>query len=292
MSRRRIAVPLVIAAALGVAAVAIRAHDAAARRPSAARVSIRLDPNALDMRDLPVPVPLPRRHVFHGPDLRTPVPVLMYHAIGNPPAGAPYPELFVSAAGFRAQVAALAAAGYHAITLGRLWAAWHGRAPLPRKPIVLTFDDGYRGDYYHAMPALHRRGWPGVLNLLVANLHRRGWGVKTWMVRRMVAAGWEVDSHTLTHPDLTTVSAAQLWREVDRSRHVLQRLFHVPVDFFCYPAGAFDPQVEAAVRRAGYLAATSELPGPAEPAQGDALHRIRVNGGETPAQLLQSLTTP
>lgn len=289
MSGRRIAVSLIVVALLAGAGAAVYARAATAHRHVAHRVPV--DRNALAMRDVPVPVPIPH-HAFYGPHLRTPVPVLMYHAIGRPPVGAPYPELFVSAAGFRAQMAALARAGYHPITLGHAWAAWHGRAPLPPRPVVLTFDDGYRGDYYHAMPVLHRRGWPGVLNLLVANLHRRGWGLKTRMVRRMVAAGWEVDSHTLTHPDLTTVSSTRLRREVHRSRVVLQRLFHVPVDFFCYPAGAFDPQVEAAVRRAGYLAATSELPGPALPTQGEALHRIRVNGSETPAELLRSLTSP
>ena len=138
----------------------------------------------------------------------------MYHAIGIPPAGAPYPELFVSRRTLPRADAALAAAGYHAVTLGQVWRAWHGRAPLPPKPIVLSFDDGYRGDFGAAMPVLRRRGWPAVLDLLVANLHRHGWGLKTWMVRRMVACGWEVDSHTLTHPDLTTVSPARLWREV------------------------------------------------------------------------------
>src|SRR5207237_763339 len=157
----------------------------------------------------------------HTRAVRTPVPILMYHAIGTPPAGAPYPSLFVSAQLFRAQVRAIRHAGYHAVTLNQVWGAWHGRARLPHKPIVLSFDDGYRGDYGVAMPTLHRLGWPGVLNLLVANLHRRGWGIKTWMVRRMIRDGWEVDSHTLTHPALTTLSAAQLWREVHVSRVVL-----------------------------------------------------------------------
>jgi peptidoglycan/xylan/chitin deacetylase (PgdA/CDA1 family) len=290
MSRRRIAYALVIAAALAGAGVALATHNAPAHRQLAVRAPVNRD--VLDMRDVPVPVPLARGHRYRGPALRTPVPVLMYHVIGTPPAGAPFPGLFVSETNFRAQMAALARAGYHPITLGHAWAAWHGRAPLPRRPVVLTFDDGYRGDFSRAMPVLRGHGWPGVLNLLVANLHRPGWGLETWMVRRMIANGWEVDSHTLTHPDLTTVSSAQLWDQVHGSRVVLRRLFHVPVDFFCYPAGAFDPQVEADVRRAGYLAATTELPGPALPSQGDALHRIRVNGGETPAELLRSLTSP
>ncbi len=284
MSGRRIVFVVVAAVAAGGAAMAVSGHAAAAHRSW----PVRMDTDALEMRDVPVAVPLPPAR-FHGPRLRTPVPVLMYHAIGVPPPGAPYPELFVSRGLFRAQVRALAAAGYHAVTLDHVWRAWHGRAALPRRPVVLSFDDGYRGDYGAAMPDLRRRGWPGVLNLLVANLHRRGWGLKTWMVRRMVRDGWEVDSHTLTHPDLVTVSPAQLRREVAHSRAVLRRLFGVPVDFFCYPSGVFDAAVIAAVRRAGYLGATTTLPGLALPSQPDTLRRVRVDGGEPPAALLQAI---
>jgi peptidoglycan/xylan/chitin deacetylase (PgdA/CDA1 family) len=279
---RRIVYWVVAAAAVSGAAVVLSTHATAAHR------ALRTTPEqqALEMRDLPVPVPLPQRR-FHGPALRTPVPVLMYHVIGTPPASAPYPELFVSRQLFAAQIAALARAGYHPVTLDRAWQAWHGRATLPPRPIVLSFDDGYHGDFGAAMPILRRHGWAGVLNLLVANLHRHGWGLKTWMVQRMIARGWEVDSHTLTHPDLAAVSPAQLWREVHGSRVVLRRLFHVPVRFFCYPSGAFDAAVIAAVRRAGYLGATTEIPGLAARSQPYTLRRVRVNGGEAPTALVQ-----
>jgi len=282
---RRIAYSAVIAAAIGAAAVTGSARQATATHHVKAAPA---NPDALSMRDLPVPVPIPP-HRYRGPHLRTPVPVLMYHAVGTPPAGAPYPELFVSDHLFRDQVRALAGAGYHAVTLDRVWRAWHGRARLPARPIVLSFDDGYRGDFGVAMPALRRLGWPGVLNLLVANLHRRHWGLDTAMVRRMAANGWEIDSHTLTHPDLAAVSAARLWREVHRSRVVLHRLFGGPVSFFCYPSGEFDATVIAAVRRAGYLAATTTLPGLARPAQPFALRRIRVDGGEQASLLLATI---
>ena len=275
---------MVAAAAVSGTAEVLATHATAAHKPPQ-RVRVA---QALDVRDLPVPMPIPR-HVFHGPALHTPVPVLMYHVIGTPPPSAPYPELFVSRQVFAAQVAALARAGYQAITLDRMWQAWHGRATLPPRPIVLTFDDGYRGDYSQAMPALHRRGWPGVLNLLVANLHRHGWGLKTWMVQRMIRSGWEVDSHTLTHPNLTTVSPQQLWNEVHGARVVLRRLFHVPVRFFCYPSGAYDSAVIAAVRRAGYLGATTELPGLAQRSAPFTLARVRVDGGEAPAALIQTI---
>jgi peptidoglycan/xylan/chitin deacetylase (PgdA/CDA1 family) len=281
---RRIAVPLAAAAIVVAAAAALHGHDT----PIADRARhVPVLQSGFEMRDLPaaVSVSVPHRG-FHGPKVRTPVPVLMYHAIGPPPVGAPFPELFVAASLFRAQVAALAAAGYHAVTLDRVWQAWHGRAHLPRKPVVLSFDDGYHGDFGVAMPALRRHGWPAVLNLLVANLHRHDWGLRTWMVQRMVKNGWEIASHTLTHPDLRTLSSGQLWREVHGSRVVLQGLFHVPVDFFCYPYGDFDAAVIAAVRRTGYFGATTTLPGLAQPSQPDTLRRIRVDGGESPPSLL------
>jgi peptidoglycan/xylan/chitin deacetylase (PgdA/CDA1 family) len=281
---RRIVFWVVAAAAVSGGAAALTQHATAAHR-SAPRVR---EAQALDVRDLPVPVPIPH-HRFHGPALRTPVPVLMYHVIGTPPPSAPYPELFVSRPLFAAQIAALARAGYHAVTLDRVWRAWHGRAPLPPRPVVLTFDDGYRGDFGAAMPILRRHSWPGVLNLLVANLHRHGWGLKAWQVRRMIRNGWEVDSHTLTHPDLATLSPAQLWHEVHGSRAALRRLFHVPVRFFCYPAGAFDAAVIAAVRRAGYLGATTEIPGRAQRSRPYTLARIRVAGGEPPVELVRTI---
>jgi len=281
---RRIVFWVVAAAAMSGTAAVLATHATAAHGPPRPVPMAK----ALDMRDLPVPVPIPRQP-FHGPALRTPVPVLMYHVIGTPPASAPYPELFVSRHLFAAQVAALARAGYEAVTLDRVWRAWHGRATLPPRPIVLTFDDGYRGDFGAAMPILRRHRWPGVVNLLVANLHRHGWGLRAWKVRRMIANGWEVDSHTLTHPNLTTVSPQRLWHEVHGARVTLRRLFHVPVRFFCYPSGAYDRAVIAAVRRAGYLGATTELPGLAQRSAPFTLARVRVDGGEPPAALVQTI---
>jgi hypothetical protein len=280
--RRIVVFVVVAAAAVGGAAAVLATHARAAHQGRTPEEQV------LDERDLPVPVPIPRGP-FHGPPLRTPVPVLMYHVIGTPPPSAPYPELFVSRRLFAAQIAGLARAGYHAVTLDRVWRAWHGRAPLPPRPIVLSFDDGYRGDFGAAMPILRQRGWPGVLNLLVANLHRHGWGLRTWMVRRMIANGWELDSHTLTHPDLAAVSPARRRREVHGSRAALRRLFHVPVRFFCYPSGAFDAAVIRAVRRAGYLGATTEISGLARRSRPYTLARIRVEGGEPAAELVRTI---
>jgi peptidoglycan/xylan/chitin deacetylase (PgdA/CDA1 family) len=197
----------------------------------------------------------------------------MYHVIG-PATSTPYPALVVSTRDFAAQLRWLRSHGFHGVTLDHVYAHWHAGAPLPRKPIVLTFDDGYRGDVDVAMPLLRRMGWPGVLNLQIGNLIPA-------RVRRLIHAGWEIDSHTFTHPDLTTVDHARLVREVAGSRRWIRAEFHQPVLFFCYPDGRFDGRVLAEVRRTGYAGATTTIPGLASPRLGIyTLRRIRVERGE------------
>ncbi len=213
------------------------------------------------------------------------VPVLMYHVINDAPPGAPEPELWVPPQRFAAEVRALDGAGYRAVTLDRVLDAWQTGRPLPRKPIVLTFDDGYESQFTRALPLLRKLGWPAVLNLEWKNLGPNG--LPRAQVREMIRAGWELDSHTLTHPDLTTVGPDQLRRELVLSRRYLRRAFGVRVDAFCYPAGRYDAEVQAAVRAAGYRAATTTAPGLAAPDEDrTALPRIRVEATATPADVL------
>src|ERR671932_2230061 len=75
-----------------------------------------------------------------------PVPILMYHVIGVHPAGAPNAGLYVTARDFAAQVRWLARHRYHAVTLDRVYEYWRRGRPLPSRPVVLSFDDGYPGD--------------------------------------------------------------------------------------------------------------------------------------------------
>jgi peptidoglycan/xylan/chitin deacetylase (PgdA/CDA1 family) len=204
------------------------------------------------------------------------VPILTYHRVGSSPK-------------FARQVAALERRGYEAVTLGRVWQAWRGEASLPPRPVVLTFDDGYLSQYRTAARSLRARGWPGVLNLQVDRLGAPG-GLTRRQVRRMLADGWELDSHTLSHPDLTKVGAKRLRRELVGSREAIARQFGVTTNFLCLPYGHVDAAVKAAVRAAGYLAATTTRRGRAAPG-GDrfALPRISVSVRTKPAALLRRL---
>jgi len=202
----------------------------------------------------------------------------MYHVIGAPPAGAPYPELYVARRDLVRQVAWLARHRFHAVTLRQVYDYWRFGYWLPPHPVVLSFDDGYRGDYTAALPILARHHWVGVLNLAVHNEDGALW---PWEIRRLVANRWEIDAHTINHVDLTKLDPAGLRYEVLGSRQVIRRQFHVPVQFFCYPSGRFNSRVIAAVRAAGFLGATTVNYGPASPSDGwYTLNRMRIDGSD------------
>ena len=246
-------------------------------------------PKAEAKKSAPEPKPKPKPKIVSGPH-DSPVPILMYHVVSTPQPGAPYPDLYTPKSVFAAQMKALAHRGYHGVTLKQVYDYWKRGYALPSKPIVVSFDDGYLSHYTKAMPVLRALHWPGVLNLEIDNV--RPGDLTASQVRGLIAAGWEVDSHTLTHPDLRTVSDSQLRHELVDSRAYLHSHFHVPANFFCYPAGRYDSRVEAAVKAAGYRAATTTQPGYASPKSLFTLNRIRVDGADGVSGLLRNLANP
>ena len=215
-------------------------------------------------------------------DYRGPVPILMYHVIKAPTASTPMAELWTPAETFKATIELLKKEGYNGVTLDQVWQAWNGGPGLPAKPLVISFDDGYLSHTVTAKPILQAAGWPGVLNLEGKNIGKGG--LTTTQVEGLIAAGWEIDSHTLTHPDLTASDDASLKTELVDSRKLLQEKFNVPANFFCYPAGKNDARVRAAVEAAGYKGATTVEPGIASKSDNPyELPRIRVNGTDSAA---------
>jgi peptidoglycan/xylan/chitin deacetylase (PgdA/CDA1 family) len=202
-----------------------------------------------------------------------PVPILVYHDLGTPPASEPYPGLYVSDARFSTEMRWLDRHGYQAVTLDEVMRAWYRDGRLPARPIVITFDNGYVPQATFAPDVLSKYGWPGVLNEITQS------HLAPWRVRHLIAIGWEIDSHSVTHPDLTMLSASELRHQVFDSRRFLRRTFHIPVDSFCYPSNRYDAAVIAAVRAAGYTNALTENPGFATRADPFLLDRFEIEGG-------------
>jgi peptidoglycan/xylan/chitin deacetylase (PgdA/CDA1 family) len=275
---------LIAAAAATVAGVALAVVGLTRDSSDGARaLSLPTLPEGVTTLDPPV---LPAPKALHPTS--DPIPILMYHVVADPPANAPYPELYVSGADFARQISWLESDGFHAVTLRDAYLHWSFGRSIPTHPVVVTFDDGYHSQFATAAPVLRSHGWVGVLNLEVRNT-TRSWGLSEKQVKLLIADGWELAAHTLTHPDLTQLSPGDLQHEVAGSREALRRMFGERVDFFCYPAGRLDEKVVQAVRAAGYLGATTTAPGLATPADMFRLNRVRVDRSDGVAGLAAKL---
>ena len=210
------------------------------------------------------------------------VPILMYHYIRiNPRPGDRLGyNLSVTPQDFRAQMDWLADNDWHPITLTTLRSYFDGQ-PLPSKPIVLTFDDGYRDFYTTAFPILKAHHFPAVAYIVSGFI---GWPeryVTGPEVQEMDRGGIEIGSHTVSHPNLTKLSPESLQHEVGDAKVSLEALLGHPVLDFAYPVGGFDARVVKAVADQGYQSATTVIEGTAH-ASSDRFtwSRTRVSGGE------------
>jgi peptidoglycan/xylan/chitin deacetylase (PgdA/CDA1 family) len=289
LRRRRVRVALALIALVTIALVVVLASGSGdAHKPKPA--------GTLDGRNTAAAKASPNKRtrgergggVATGHPGATPVPILMYHVIAPPPAGAPFPGLYVTAAEFAAQMRALQRAGWTAVTLDQVSAYWRKGISLPHgKPIVVSFDNGYQSQYTRALPILRRLGWVGDENIQLTGLPPSQGGLGDDEIRALIAAGWELDTQGISHADLIALDAQQLHEQVATSRATIERRFHVPVNWFCYPSGHYDPSVIAAVKAAGYTGSTTVAPGWARPSEDPyRLHRLRVLGGTSPAALL------
>jgi peptidoglycan/xylan/chitin deacetylase (PgdA/CDA1 family) len=195
----------------------------------------------------------------------TDVLVLCYHAVSERwPA-----DLAVTPARLDAQVRFLLARGYRGATFQDAITA----PPTP-KTLAVTFDDGFRSTFERGVPVLSRLGVPAtifVVTDLVGAAEPMVWpGIDHWLrgpyeaelapiswseLRQLADAGWEVGSHTSTHPRLTDCDDASLERELRASRTRCEDRLGRPCRSIAYPFGDVDGRVVRAAADAGYSAA-------------------------------------
>lgn len=198
------------------------------------------------------PVPTPAWPV-QGPG-RIICPILLYHRIDT----SPYPSrYYVTPEDFESHMQMLHDWGYTSIPLSLLVQAITQGAPLPPRPVVLTFDDGDISVYTHAWPIMQKFGYTGVIYIVGNRLQADGY-MNAEQIRQLADAGWEVGSHSMSHADLTKVHGKDrntlVW-ETKQSRLDLEAAIGVPVKTFAYPFGLMDDAVGRAVKNAGYESA-------------------------------------
>jgi peptidoglycan/xylan/chitin deacetylase (PgdA/CDA1 family) len=219
---------------------------------------------------------LPRRL----PDREVVVPILMYHRINVSPPATPAitRRLTVHPSVFRRQMQWLRRHRYHTITQRELFLALIHRRPLPRKPILITFDDGYRDAFYRAAPVLSRLRMRATAYVITGRIVDGDRAFLSWgLIRGLERRGIEIGSHSVNHRGLTQLSDRELLRELVGSRRALERGLGHPVQWFAYPFGDYDARVERLARRAGYALAVTTEAGSVQSARRPlALRRLRI----------------
>jgi peptidoglycan/xylan/chitin deacetylase (PgdA/CDA1 family) len=190
-----------------------------------------------------------RRWLYHPPGELV-VPILLYHHVAAAETARRY---YVSPQDFEAQIGSLYDWGYTAIPLSLLVDALLNGAELPPRPVVITFDDGYRDVYQNALPVMQRYGYVGNLFVIVDQIGVGGY-LNARQIAELVAQGWELGSHSQTHANLRK-SGISLEKEVAGARDTLEALFDISVRSYSYPYGSATAAITKVVKDAGYQSA-------------------------------------
>jgi peptidoglycan/xylan/chitin deacetylase (PgdA/CDA1 family) len=208
------------------------------------------------------------------------VPILMYHRIDvlRPTLPAITRSLTVDPRDFARQMRWLHGHGYHTVTQAQLFAALERGSRLPAKPVLITFDDGYRDVLANAAPVLRRLGMKATAYVITSRISNGDVSFLTWpQLKQLEQDGVEIGSHTVHHAELPGLSDPAALQELIQSRRALEAHLDHPVQWFAYPAGRFDARSGTLVRQAGYvLAATTEAGSTQDARQPFALHRYEV----------------
>jgi peptidoglycan/xylan/chitin deacetylase (PgdA/CDA1 family) len=207
--------------------------------------------------------------------------VLTWHAVDERES-----VISVSPAVLREQVRALAQRGFRGISLAQAYAERETAGAFPARSAVLTFDDGYRSVNRHALPTLASSGFAATVFLAsgLVGLPAREAAARNpdldrdildWaQAAELLEAGWEIGSHTVTHPDLSRLDEAALERELGDSKTELEQRLQRPVRSLAYPYGRLNRRVRDAAARHYDHACTTRL---ALYAGGDPLRIDRID---------------
>ncbi len=197
------------------------------------------------------------------------VPVLMYHrVVDRPPTDSKF-NLYVTQAGLERQLLSLKRRGFEAVTFHDL-----SSRKLPRKPVFLTFDDGYEDHHRYLFPLLRKHGMKAVVYILGDRSHTFNfWDtpkgepevplLSPGQIREMAESGLvEFGAHSLNHARLTELNAQGKELEIAGSKKALEDFLGQPVVSFAYPYGSLDEESKKIVARAGYTFGVAVGSGP------------------------------
>ena len=198
------------------------------------------------------------------------IPILMYHKV-LPEAEDSQHKTYVTYEQFAQHMQFLAKHRFTPITFKDYFAFHNGNLPLskfPQKPIIITFDDGYVNNLKYALPIMQRHNFTAVIFALGNdNIQHNQWDaamgepqhalMNNQQLKQLLDAGFEIGAHSLSHPDLTQLSAADAYHEIAQSKQNLEAMLQQQVISFAYPYGNYNESLKALVKQAGFYCAVA-----------------------------------
>ena len=210
------------------------------------------------------------------------VPVLMYHHVGDLPENADpvRKDLTVSTDNFTQQVEWLKSQGYQTVSLDRLYDWLKNGITLPKKSVLLTFDDGYNDVFQNAVPVLVQNGMSGIFGIISGYVGTADYA--TWnQILAARAQGMEIISHSFSHPDFATKSKADQTYDITKSNVDFTGALGSIPNYFIYPYGKYNLDTESILNSDGFRMSFTTSYGFTRPGENLLeLPRVRVHGSE------------
>ena len=206
-------------------------------------MAVQLQPEKQEAAAMPV------AQVTVQDDPRT-VMVLNYHKVVDE-----HMSLSVPLADFEQHMKWLKEYGYTSITPEELYEFIVNGSELPEKPVLITFDDGYKDNYTNAYPIMKKYGFKGTIFVVTGFL-----GVydnyMTWeQAKELADNGFSIESHTYSHKSMTEASDEEISKELTKSRDTIKNKLGIDADFMAYPTGTYNLHIAELVQKAGYKGA-------------------------------------
>lgn len=177
------------------------------------------------------------------------IPILCYHDVtpNNPNNNG----LLISPEKFKEQLQYLKDNNYTPITLDELYDYLRNNKEIPEKPVVITFDDGYKGNYEYAYPILKEFKFPATM-FVISNYVGGSDFMTTEQIKEMSNNGIQIESHTSKHDDLSKLNETEQIETLKNAKTSLEKIIEKPVNFVAYPFGRHNPNTRIAAEKAGY----------------------------------------
>lgn len=164
------------------------------------------------------------------------IPILMYHSISNDD---PNNTLLIPVDMFNEQMTWLKENGFTAMSMDDVIEAM-STGKVPKKPVAITFDDGYADNYNNAFPILKNNNMMGTFFIITDKTDNDGWYMSSDMLKEMKEAGMKIENHTSNHLELNTLSREEQIESIKTAQDSLREVIGVESKFLCYPVGRYD----------------------------------------------------